>query len=329
MPTTKTSQCSICTAEFRCDYLGRHMTTHARNLIKRDPRMREDCVADRCPVVSFRRSAVEESGARKSQTLTAHCLVCGAHDYCTNPPWRYDHAQWCETCRAPFAEECSGCLRKSRVQKPTAPNKCDDFISRHTESCGARWDSVAVWFDLTKPEPKKCAVANRKTERKLPARPKPAEVVPTVPTVPTVPISSGRTDDEIRETLEAAFPDVFDDYWREDLEENEETPTFDGMVSSISKTMDSMEKQLKKFRTNNEAVIAARVAAAEKRAHEEVQIVERERIAETDRANRLRDELESTNITMTQQARTMSNMRHYISSLQQLLRDAGIEFEPE
>lgn len=332
MPTTRTTTCPICAAEMRIDYFGRHMATHDREILKRDPDMRVECIDERCPVVAFRSFAIEPSGARRFITKSAHCLVCGAHDYCHATVWRFVHAQWCEDCRAPFNGECS-CGRKSRKQANTAPNKCDDFITKHTETCGARWDSVADWFDLKKPAPKKCVVANRKTDRKREAPPAKRDVVETplspLPEAPAKSGPSGPSDDAIREAVIAAFPTLFDEDWREWDDDLDEHETWREMLTSANTSLEERTKRLDKMQDHINAQVESRIAktmATTKREHNaEIAHVERERIAETERANKLQHELESAVSELRTRDREFGRLRAQLARLQQLCDDNGIE----
>lgn len=307
------------------------MTSHAREILKRDPYLVADCVADQCPVVSFRLRCEEPSGARKFSTQSAHCLVCGAHDYCHSRVWRYDHAQWCETCRAPFAEECAGCLRKSKRVFNIAPNKCDAFIERHTASCGAKFASVADWFDLKKPAPKQCAVANRKTDRKrAAAAPKPAAVETPLRVVPDPP-PQGTVESEIREAIADAFPTVFDEDWREAEDEAETPQLWREMLTDAGAVLDRRTKQLDKLTADNRAAVEARVAKtiadANKRHSEEIRAVETERIAETERANRLRDDLDLARLDLRTAEREANKLRADLHTLRQLLTSNNIDYD--
>lgn len=220
--------------------------------------------------------------------------------------------------------DCWTCERKMKIKSNTSPNKCDSFIEKHVQSCGSKFATVSNWFDLSKPEPKKCAIASRKTDRKLSVKvQKVVEEVPVVVAVPTV----VHADDVIRDAMITSFPEQFDEDWKEYQEEDPDTVL--QMIETVKTTLDSRTKQLDKLINNNQGVIEANKKQIEKRCALEIDQMDKYRMEETTRANKHRDDLEVVQIDLRTAERTQERQRQYIYKLQQLLRTSGIDFDTD
>lgn len=317
----------------RRDYFSTHMATHLRELLKSDPHQIAESVENHDVVVFQRKRRSLPDGQTQDCTLFACCLGCGKHEQCLTNKWRFQHKQWCESCKHPFESECE-CGRRSQRTQHNEPNRCDEFIERHNESCGGQWSAVRAWFDLKLPAPK-LKISNRKTERKQ-LKPRAGAgsnlsdpVAPVAaPAAPAPPAS----DETIRALILSVFAEEFEsDESDEDDEEDEEVPvpTPLEMLQKLHRTLTLNRKQLVSLNKNMNARVQTLMTAKLASIQSEIHEVEQERIRETDRRNRAERTVEELQSELRQAHRNMQKLSNTNIKLKQQLTDNNIEPDDE
>jgi len=207
MPNTK---CGICHHEMRCDAYGRHMATHAREIIVHSADLRARCVEERNVCIYLRRTGTDPVHGPYHITEFACCLACGKYQQCLVMKKCYEHAQWCDKCQKPYSERCDVCQKTTTRRAPMEPNKCDEFIALHNVECRKNWAAVEPWFDLKRAAPK-LKISDRMTERKNTKTTKQPLERKTLK--PVVPVPSGP---DPRDTVATVFHEIFDHYYDDD-----------------------------------------------------------------------------------------------------------------
>lgn len=189
------------------------------------------------------------------------------------------------------------------------------FMTDHKLTCGAKYDTVSSIFGVTYTVPD------------------------TVPTQPVLDLKECATntavrdaaatavrDTTIRDALVTSFPEQFDDYWQENQEEDPETVL--QMIDTVKRAFEYRTKRLNKLQGDNQGVIDSNKKQVEKRCADEMAVMDTYRISETVRANRNADNLELAQMDVRTGNRLIGKQSQYISTIQQLLRNAGIEYDP-
>jgi hypothetical protein len=255
------------------------MGTHCKEILKADAAQAAAGLAEHRVTVRLQSSKPLEDGQTMYKTSFACCLVCGGHEHCVVNKWRYEHAKWCEKCRAPFDEQCETCCAKTKRIQNTELNRCDEFIVKHERQCGRDWATVTDWYDAKKPAPGKLKLTDRKTERKMLRKPQGTPSPQTTAVQPAAPVSGGppRSDDRpLRDLIAKLFPEEFDKYYvgeesdddeeydEDDIEERDEQRgmTTEEMLRLVAKRTTSVINTLRKAKADMEPTIRQRVKTA-------------------------------------------------------------------
>jgi len=302
----------------RRDYFGRHMTTHIREILKADKQQVADGIENHDVVVFQQFKLTQDDGQTRIYTRFAVCLGCGKYEQSLTKAFRFQHAQWCDTCKTPMDERCETCERKSSVKQPTVNNACDDFIQAHNDSCGNHWPDVSVWFDISKPAPKFKA-SDRKTTRKMTTDRPPRKTIQPIVSAP-----APAPAPDLMVLLQDLFPDECKPEDPESDSDDPEPRTVPDVLREVASTLSALRKHLEKQKRQTDVIVEQRVASKLATATEETRQVEQTLFATREKLTHAENNIRELNRDLKASYSTNRELQNINCAWRKQLTDAGI-----